>query len=326
VLVLALVLPGPSSEPLARADPVACNGSAARCDRRLDEVVFPATHNSYAAADEPGWFFANQRFGIERQLEDGIRAFLIDIHYGAPDTENGRVRTDFQAEGASRNKVAAALGPEALRTADRLVGRAGVGRPEGEQRAYLCHTLCELGAEPLGEQLALYRAFLDANPREVLILFVEPYVPVEEIERSLSDADLLDEAAELRVAQPLPTLGELIRARTRLVVLAEQDGGARPWYLPGFELVQDTPLGATRPGQFSCRRFRGGSPMLLLNHWIDTFPPSVSRNDRIGADFLGRRAQRCGDVRQLVPNLLAVDFYERSDVVEVARGLNATRP
>jgi hypothetical protein len=328
VLVLALLLPGPSSDPRARADPVACNGSPALCDRRLDQVVFPATHNSFAAADEPGWFFANQRFGIERQLEDGIRAFLIDIHYGAPDTENGRVRTDFQAEGASRNKVAAALGPEALRTADRLVGRAEVGRPEGERRAYLCHTLCELGAEPLGEQLALYRAFLDTHPREVLILFVEPYVPVEEIERALSDAGLLDEAAELRVGGQLPTLGELIRARTRLVVLAEQDGGARPWYLPGFELVQDTPLGATGPGEFECRRFRGepGSPMLLLNHWIDTFPPSVSRNGRIGADFLGRRAQECGQVRRLVPNMLAVDFYERSDVVEVARRFNAASP
>ena len=220
VLVLALVLPGPSAEPLARADPAACNGSPDLCDRRLDEVVFPATHNSYAAADEPGWFFANQRFGIERQLEDGIRAFLIDVHLGAPDPESGRVRTDLEAEGGSRNKVAEALGPRALRVADRLVGRAGVGRPEGERQTYLCHTLCELGAEPIDEQLALYRAFLDANPREVLILFVEPYVPVEEIERALTDADLLDEAAEIPVGDPLPTLGALIRERTRLVVLA----------------------------------------------------------------------------------------------------------
>jgi hypothetical protein len=324
-ILLVLVLPGPSAEPLARADPAACNGSPDLCDRRLDEVVFPATHNSYAAADEPGWFFANQRFGIERQLEDGIRAFLIDVHFGAPDPENGRIRTDLQAEGGSRNKVAEALGPRALRTADGLVGRAGVGRPEGARRTYLCHTLCELGAEPIDEQFALYRAFLDANPREVLILFVEPYVPVEEIERALTGAGLLEEAAEIPSGERLPTLGELIRARTRLVVFAEQDGGARPWYLPGFDLVQDTPLGARRPDELHCNRFRGepGSPMLLLNHWIDTFPPSVSRNDRIGADFLERRARRCGQARGLTPSLLAVDFYERSDVVEVARRLNA---
>ena len=59
-----------------------CNGSRALCGRRLDQVVFPGTHNSYAAADEPGWLFANQRHGIERQLNDGIRALTLDIHFG----------------------------------------------------------------------------------------------------------------------------------------------------------------------------------------------------------------------------------------------------
>ena len=160
------------------------------------------------------------------------------------------------------------------------------------------------------------------------MLFIEPYVPVEEIERALDEANLLDEAAELRRDEPLPTLGELVRAQTRLIVLTEEDGGARPWYLPGFAFAQDTPLGATRPAQLRCRRFRGepGSPMLLLNHWIDTFPPSVSRNERIGGALLARRARRCGGVRGLLPNLVAVDFHERSDVVEVVRRLNATRP
>ena len=42
-----------------------------------------------------------------------------------------------------------------------------------------------------------------------------------------------------------------------MVVLSEQDGGERPWYLDGFRFVQDTPLGATRPSQLSCDRFRG---------------------------------------------------------------------
>jgi hypothetical protein len=326
VLVLALMLPGPSSEPRAQAATAGCNGSEALCDRRLDQVVFPATHNSYAAADEPGWFFANQRFGIERQLRDGIRAFLIDVHFGAPD-RSGRVRTDFEAEGMSRNKVVEALGPEALRVADALVGRAGVGHPEGETAPYLCHTLCELGAEPLDEQLGHFRDFLAANPRDVVILFVEPYVPAAEIERGLDRTGLLEQAAEIPLGEPLPTLRDLIRAGTRLVVLTERDGGAYPWYLDGFEFVQDTPLGATRPSELRCDRFRGepDSPLLLLNHWIDTFPPSVSRNARIGGPFLERRARRCARVRGMVPNLLAVDFYERSGVVEVGRRLNAGR-
>jgi hypothetical protein len=321
---LLLVLPSPATAPAESAgEEGACNGSVDLCDRRLNEVVFPATHNSYAAADEPGWLFANQRHGIARQLRDGIRAMLIDIHYGVPDPRSDRVRTDLRAEGSSRSKVARELSPAALRAADRLVTRVG-GPLTGERRPYLCHTLCELGAEPLGEQLRLIRDFLASRPRETLILFVEPYVAVEEIERELDDAGLLDQAAELRRDEPLPTLGELVDAGTRLIVLSEEDGGSRPWYLPGFSFAQDTPLGARTPGDLRCTRFRGDadSPLFLVNHWIDTFPPSPSRNERIGGDFLRDRLERCGRARGLVPNMPAVDFYERTGVVELAAQLN----
>jgi hypothetical protein len=105
------------------------------------------------------------------------------------------------------------------------------------------------------------------------------------------------------------------------------DGGARPWYLPAFSFVQDTPLGATSPAQLRCRRYRGDpdSPLLLVNHWIPPFPPSVTRNEEIGDGFLRRRLRRCELRRDLLPNLIAVDFYERSGVVEAARQLNADR-
>jgi hypothetical protein len=224
--------------------------------------------------------------------------------------------------------VARELSPAALRTADRLVGRAGVGKPVGRRRPYLCHTLCELGAEPLDEQLGIIRRFLTANPREVVLLFVEPYVPVATIEHALRDAALLTHAATLKPRAPLPTLGALVAADTRLVVLAEEDGGQRPWYLDAFRLVQDTPLGATRPSQLSCSRFRGraDSPLLMLNHWIPPFPPSVTRNERIGGGFLRRMIGRCERERSMLPNLLAVDFYERTHVVQIARSLNAEQP
>jgi hypothetical protein len=326
VVAVALVLPAPPAVSVDSARPRdGCNGSPFLCDRRLNEVVFPATHNSYAATDEPGWFFANQRYGIARQLRDGIRAFLIDVHYGAPDPESGVVRTDLRAEGSSRNKVKKELSPEALRTADRLVGRAGVGRPTGERRPYLCHTLCELGSEPIDEQFELFRRFLVANPNEVVILFIEPYVPVVEIERALDRTGLLSQAAELDRDLPLPTLGQLIRDKTRLIVMTEDGGGARPWYLDGFSFVQDTPLGPTQPSQFRCRRYRGNadSPMYLVNHWIPPFPPSVRRNERIGGGFLRRRLSHCERRRGLLPNLVAVDFHERSGVVKVADALNA---
>jgi hypothetical protein len=72
------------------AEASSCNGVASLCERRLGEVVFPATHNSFAASDEPAWHFAGQRYGISRQLEDGIRALLIDVHFGVYDPATGR--------------------------------------------------------------------------------------------------------------------------------------------------------------------------------------------------------------------------------------------
>lgn len=59
--------------------PQVCNGHAELCDRHFDEVAFPGTHNSMSSEDD-GWAVPNQVHGIARQLEDGIRVFLIDTH------------------------------------------------------------------------------------------------------------------------------------------------------------------------------------------------------------------------------------------------------
>ena len=327
VAALVLILPGPSDAPADRAAYSGeCNGSRVLCDRRLNEVVFPATHNSYAAANRPGWLFAHHRLPIDRQLEDGIRAFLIDIHWGVRDPQRRLVRTALREEGSDRNKVVRELGPGAVARAEGLAGRIGAEPLEGDPRLYLCHTLCELGSEPLGGQLDEFAAFLDANPEEVVILFVEPYAPVAEIERAMRAAGLLEQAARLERDEPLPTLGELVRDGTRLIVLAEEDGGSRDWYLPGFSFVQDTALGVTGPSE-SCRRFRGtpDSPLFLVNHWDTRFPPSPSRNRAVGGDVLRDRVASCEGSRRLVPNLVAVDFHELTGVVELARRLNAER-
>jgi hypothetical protein len=322
-VVMALVLPAPASSPAAPSPLSRCEAPV--CGKRLDEVVLAATHNAYAASDEPGWYFASQRRGIARQLEDGVRAFLIDVHYGVAPAGGGPVRTDLAYEGSSRNKVAEALGPRALAVADRLAGRIGAPLPSGPRGLYLCHTLCELGSEPLEEQLGLFASFLATRPDQVLVLVVEPYAPPDEIARAFAAAGLAEQAAVLRPGRPLPEIGALVRAGTRLVVLAEEDGGDPPWYMDAFTWVQDTPLGATRPAQLRCARFRGeaGSPLLMVNHWIPPFPPSVRRNVAIGGAVLARRVERCARERGRRVNLLAVDFYERTGAVELAERLTA---
>jgi Phosphatidylinositol-specific phospholipase C, X domain len=59
--------------------PAACNGLAALCDRPLDEVTFPATHNAMSSAEE-GWLAPNQSHALPRQLSDGVRGLNLDVY------------------------------------------------------------------------------------------------------------------------------------------------------------------------------------------------------------------------------------------------------
>jgi hypothetical protein len=313
-----------ASGPSERPD--SCNGSRELCERRLNEVVFAGTHNSMSAADEPGWVFANQRRSIESQLDDGIRLFLLDPHWGVPVAGN-RVRTDLEAEGVSRNRVAKALGPEAVRTAEQLAGRVGAGNVTGARQVWLCHSLCELGATKMSDALDVYRDWLDEHPGEILVLMLEPSVPAWAIEVQFERAGLLDRVARLRRDKPLPTLGTLLERGRQLVVLGERDTGDLPWYLDAFDFIQDTPLGprATR----SCAPSRGDadSPIFMLNHWVDAFPPRPSSNARANSSKeILARAERCERKRGLPVSLIAVDHYNLGGVVAAAVELNDRPP
>lgn len=48
-------------------------------DRRYDQVAFVTTHNAMSNRAE-GWLGPNQNFGIRRQLDDGVRGLMLDVH------------------------------------------------------------------------------------------------------------------------------------------------------------------------------------------------------------------------------------------------------
>lgn len=56
-----------------------CNGAKELCDRRLNEVALPGSHNSMSNQDD-GFLLPNQPHSMIRQLDDGIRGMLFDVH------------------------------------------------------------------------------------------------------------------------------------------------------------------------------------------------------------------------------------------------------
>lgn len=66
----------------------ACNGSVQLCDKAFNEIVFACTHNAYNyTTEEANFLLPNQSQSIEQQLKDGIRAFMLDLHYADEDME-----------------------------------------------------------------------------------------------------------------------------------------------------------------------------------------------------------------------------------------------
>src|SRR4026208_219475 len=110
-LALALSSGTSTKRPAFGADknPTYCNGFRELRDRTLDQVAFPATHNSMSAGDYRGYYFANQTGTIAQQLRFGIRGLLLDAYYGIRDPKRNRVRTDLRTSEAT--KVAKALPP-----------------------------------------------------------------------------------------------------------------------------------------------------------------------------------------------------------------------
>jgi hypothetical protein len=325
----ALVLHDEGPSRAAAAPAAGCNGLPQLCNRRLNEVLFPGTHNAMAAADVAGWSIPNQRRSVGRQLSDGIRLSLLDPHYGRT-LRSGRVQTDFDDENRDANKVARELSPAALAALDRLgVSLSQSQDARGPREVWLCHTVCELGATRMSETLSTMGAYLRANPSTVLMLVLESYVTDADLQRAFAETDTEQYAATLSHGQPLPTLGELIAAGHRLVVFTEKTpSGTVPWLNDAFSWIQDTPLGAQQPNQLRCKRYRGSasSPFLMLNHWIDRFPPPPSANGAIlTRAFLRKRIADCEKARGMPVSLIATDFYEQGALIDVADEINRER-
>jgi hypothetical protein len=331
-LVLILVVGAwPAHDDAADAfghDDSTCNGYAALCDRPYDAVAFPATHNAMSAANEPGWFFAEQPDGIVAQLDHGIRVLLVDSWYGQRTQRRGIIANADDSRAAALTEARASFGEASLRSALRLRDALNL-TPRGPVEPYLCHALCALGSTKWLPVMKDVRAWLAAHPREVVTVFVQDMVSPADTAEVFDQAGLLPYVYTPGSDGRWPTLGPMIASGQRLVVLMENHGGGTtyPWLLPGFQWVQETPFHFRGPGQFSCRVNRGSpnASLFLLNHWITNKRREVSNAAEVNARaVLLTRAEQCQAERGLLPNFVAVDFYDRGDLFGVVNTLNGT--
>jgi hypothetical protein len=263
--------------------PRSCNGHAELCDRRLDEVVFAGAHNAMSSRDD-GFLGPNQALALPGQLRFGVRAFLIDTKAPSDDDPAAGVR--------------------------------------------LCHNSCDLGEVLLSTWLARLKAFLDEQPDTVVQLLVQDAASVSDTEAAFVAAGLFDALYVHDVGGAFPTLAELIDGGTPIFMTAESPSETPPWFLSMFTLYSDTPFAqaslAALSDPSSCDLNRGAvdDPLFLVNHFLGPVPAEDSADVANAKAVLDDRVRRCQDARGRVANVVAVDFVDHGDLVEVVDGLN----
>jgi hypothetical protein len=305
-----------------------CLGSAQRCDLRLDEITLAGAHNAMSSVEYPGWLFAEQIEPIGAQLRSGVRALLIDTHYGVqsdiaiPGSESALVVTDRAAElvvpGAEQ------ADPELVQRAEELAARAPIAASES-RGVYLCHNFCELGAVPLLGELRTLHDFLDEHPSEIVVVIIQDATSSDDVLEIFDQAGLLGEVATLEPGQPLPTIGELVDDGTQLIVFAERgDDDAPPWLHRADDWFQETGFTFESVADLDCEPNRGDSsrPLMLVNHWVSRSPPDPAVARAANDDLVVRqRVEACTAADRPRPNVIAADFVTDGDVVAVANSL-----
>ena len=56
-----------------------CNGANNLCSKPFNEVTYLTTHNAFNSQSE-GYTFPNQNYGLPQQLNEGVRALMLDVY------------------------------------------------------------------------------------------------------------------------------------------------------------------------------------------------------------------------------------------------------
>ncbi|KAG0083567.1 hypothetical protein BGZ93_006350 [Podila epicladia] len=274
----------------------ACNGYSALCTKPYNQLVSACTHNAYAFSP-PGGIATNQVNDIPTQLNDGIRAFMLDA-YNLPSGDT----TDIQ----------------------------------------LCHTACTLlDGGPLSKTLGHIKAFMDKNPNEVITILWEnsqDLAPAR-FQAVYAAAGLVAYShAQKPGTAAWPTLSQMISSGKRLVSFIDSGAAASvPWLMAEYDFVFETPYNIVTGAPYPCTIDRPKDqkkPMYVLNHFVSgqfqlgantiSIPQPKIANVTNAAE-LADHVSNCQKVLKQTPNFIAVDFYEKGDLMKVVAQANGVK-
>lgn len=257
-----------------------CNGHEELCGKHYNEVAYLTTHNAYNA-EEDGFNLPNHTYGLTQQLNDGVRALMLDVY------DEGGVATVY-------------------------------------------HGFTWLGTTTLESNFNEIKAFLDANPNEVVTLLFETYIPANLMDTVLTQTGLKPLLHVQELGEPWPTLQEMINSGKRLVFFSDHNNAqlGQDWYHYMWSYAVETDFDNNALSDFSCDFNRGSAnnDLFILNHFATDPNLGTGRTDLSeaanGFSYFYNRALQCWNENGKFPNFPTVDFYELGNTLEVVDSLN----
>jgi len=302
--------PEPCSDDLQLPHHSGCNREEALCARSYNNVSYATMHNAFATSQD-GFVIAQHRACMRSGLKSGIRAFMLDAYL--------------------------------ITASDELK---------------LCHESCVWGSLSLTKTLGTFEEFLRLNPREVVTIIWEFKVEGQQ-KRSPQDIASLKRLFVLAMkstgllpylhsqipqySQEWPTLDDMIATNSRLVSLSDTRAYLDElWDMHTYDHAIETKFDSKSKAELdkSCVLDRGLSrynSLLILNHFTvmgaigiditvtDTLAEFTGIDNLLGINrepYMWNRISDCAQCLGRLPNFVAVDFWESSDVIQVVQKLN----
>jgi len=266
-----------------------CNGSEILCDKKYDEVAYLTTHNAYNYSDEPGAYsLPNQTHSINQQLEDGVKAFMLDIYH--PD--------EWLEEPAESIWLyhSLSLAGSKLFSEELAVFKEYLAANENEVITFILETYVPFNL--------LKQSFEEAG--------LTPYLyPLHnENEEWPTLATMIENNQRL------------------VVLTESADSNADDWYIDMWQVAVETHFSNNAQSDFNCDYNRGNAEnsLFVLNHFITN--PVLGIGEIDSARFINQynyllnRIELCESETGKLPNYIAVDFYESGNSLDVVDFLN----
>lgn len=268
-------------------------------------MTWAVAHNAFVNPDT--WIYNRQQeYNIESQLEHGVRAFMINLHYHYDTISLCHETSPKNDKGNSCSATSGNL----------------FKKPESLQK--FLHQIHQ---------------FLNAT-NEIIILFLECYVPMHDVKEVFDTTGISKFLLNINPNNEILTIGSITKNNTRLIVFSDYAYGAQN-EIPGFFYTKNHKETKYDLSSFSKCEDRNEDSrtkytehsyngqkihLFLLNHF---YWHSISFNPQSykiinSYDLIQSRYNLCDKEHSLKANFIAVDFINEGDWGGVLRFVENT--